>query len=277
MGVYTFEDWLKGVKEPNSPFWELEWHNGIVSFNPAKNKIAEARRQAFFNLVQMHYEWHWPLIENSFPQNLESEEKIFLANQELSRHSKIVEGFGLEKILRGPTDVDLEFIDGELYNRIKKIIHENYSELKDKKEIIFNSKKYNSVKGIITVDDINLKAHLAHKLSKSLKTWIEENSLPPRDQELLNSLQQKLCILYELGILDLLDNRFNNKNCNARGPVTEKAKLLDTILNVGKHERIRSELSKKGFLKSKSANREAIKFLNNRGLTNQKLIDPDEN
>ncbi|GHB45691.1 hypothetical protein [Mongoliitalea lutea] len=88
----------------------------------------------------------------------------------------------------------------------------------------------------------------------------------PEKVEALKNLPHALCILDDLGILDLIEEKFTNKNYSGRARETDKAKLIATILNIDEVENIRSSLRKKEYL-SKTAKKNTKKILNNLGLT----------
>ncbi|MDN3689651.1 hypothetical protein [Cyclobacterium jeungdonense] len=274
MERYTFDDWVNGTNEPSDPFWFAEITNGIMHFNKSRNEIVEARRKTFYFLVQLNFDWHWPLIEKSFPKEIDVEERIFLANQELSRQLEIVEGFGLEKIIRGPTDNEIDFIDGEIYRMVENAIQYNKNDTKE--EIIFNGQNCVFGQEVITADSDILKAHVAYKISKSLKEWIHEHSLPEDIQHKLDIVGHKIALLYELGIIDLIDARFKEDGAETD---TNKAKLIGTILdcpNPKMVETIRKTLSYLGLRSNKnpinSRSKKTVEaILKDLGLTAKKL------
>ncbi|GAB3018594.1 hypothetical protein GCM10027284_42050 [Cyclobacterium sediminis] len=274
MEGYTFEDWLNGSEEPEFFTGKLT-HESMKSFLDVKDEILAAKLKAFHLLVQMNLNWPEPFSLYNYPQHLNVEEKVFLAQKDLKSNLEIVTNYGLEKILRGPKGEELDFIDGDFYKMIIQKNLNNSLTVREKETINFLGEQVVHGRGLILADNPTLHAHIAYAKTKNLQKWIDEISLPEEEQKILNSLPQKLCVLYELGFLDILDERFNLKNCKARGPVTEKAKLLSTILGIDKFNSIRSALSKMDFLESKSAKKEAIKLIESHGLIVRKLIEPD--
>ena len=95
---------------------------------------------------------------------------------------------------------------------------------------------------------------------------IEEKS------EKLKNLPHKLCLLEDLGILDLIEERFQNKYYQGKARETDKARLLALLFEIDDHEKIRQALKNKDYLSGK-AQSNAIQTLNNLGLDPRKLKD----
>lgn len=90
-------------------------------------------------------------------------------------------------------------------------------------------------------------------------------SQEPEKVEIYNNLPHALCILDDLGILDLIEEKFKHKNYSGTAPITNKAKLLATILKIDNGEKVRHALKNKEYL-SKTAKKNAKKTLNDLGL-----------
>lgn len=90
-------------------------------------------------------------------------------------------------------------------------------------------------------------------------------SQEPEKVEVYNNLPHALCILDDLGILDLIEEKFKYKNYSGTAPITDKAKLLATILKIDNGEKVRHALKNKEYL-SKTAKKNAKKTLNDLGL-----------
>ncbi|MBM3455531.1 MAG: hypothetical protein FJX80_10330 [Bacteroidetes bacterium] len=95
---------------------------------------------------------------------------------------------------------------------------------------------------------------------------IEEKS------EKLKNLPHKLCLLEDLGILDLIEERFQNKYYQGKARETDKARLLASLFEIDDHEKVRQALKNKDYLSGK-AKSNAIQTLKNHGLDSKKLRD----
>lgn len=94
----------------------------------------------------------------------------------------------------------------------------------------------------------------------------EEISLKePEKVEIYNNLPHALCILDDLGILDLIEEKFSNKNYSGKAREKDKATLIATILKIDNGEKVRLALKNKDYL-SKTAKKNAKKTLNDLGL-----------
>lgn len=90
-------------------------------------------------------------------------------------------------------------------------------------------------------------------------------SQEPEKVEIYNNLPHALCILDDLGILDLIEEKFKYKNYSGKAPITNKAKLIATILKIDNGEKVRHALKNKEYL-SETAKKSAKKTLNDLGL-----------
>lgn len=91
-------------------------------------------------------------------------------------------------------------------------------------------------------------------------------SQEPEKVEVYNNLPHALCILDDLGILDLIEEKFSNKNYSGKAREKDKATLIATILKIDNGEKVRLALKNKDYL-SKTAKKNAKKTLNDLGLT----------
>lgn len=110
--------------------------------------------------------------------------------------------------------------------------------------------------------------------ANSIKQKLSINGDQPSDEQVkkLENLPHALCLLYDLGIIDLLDERFSNKNYKGKARETDKAKLISIILKIEKVENVRASIRKKDYL-SEKATRATIDTLNSLGLEPSKLTD----
>ena len=95
---------------------------------------------------------------------------------------------------------------------------------------------------------------------------IEEKS------EKLKNLPHKLCLLEDLGFLDLIEERFKDKHYLGKARETDKARLLALLFEIDDSEKVRQALKNKDYLSGK-AKSNAIQTLKNHGLDSKKLRD----
>jgi len=110
--------------------------------------------------------------------------------------------------------------------------------------------------------------------ANSIKTKLSLNNNQPTDEQVkkLDNLPHSLCLLDDLGILRLIEEKFSNKNYRGKAREIDEAKLISTILGIEKVENIRAAIRKKDYLSEKAKNR-AINTLNSFGLEPSKFID----
>jgi hypothetical protein len=105
--------------------------------------------------------------------------------------------------------------------------------------------------------------------------WAKEETqrLTAKEEfEKLKNLPHKLCILYELGILDLLEDRFKDKFYKGKARETDKAKLIASLIEFHDVERIRNSIRKRDFL-SNAAKKSTVGTLKNYSLEIINLTD----
>jgi hypothetical protein len=111
------------------------------------------------------------------------------------------------------------------------------------------------------------------KWAKQYTEKIDNEVFPIEEKsEKLKNLPHKLCILDDLGFLDLIEERFQNKYYQGKARETDKARLLALLFEIDDHEKIRQALKNKDYLSGK-AQSNAIQTLNNLGLDSRKLKD----
>ncbi len=99
------------------------------------------------------------------------------------------------------------------------------------------------------------------------------NNQPTHEQvKKLENLPHSLCLLDDLGILDLIVDKFSDKHYNGKARETDKSKLLSTILGIEDAENIRASLRKKDYTSDK-AKKNVAKTLKSFGLEPSKFID----
>jgi len=90
--------------------------------------------------------------------------------------------------------------------------------------------------------------------------------------EAYTNLPHILCILDDLGILDLIEEKFKTKNYSGTAMQTDKAKLIATILGIEDAQKIRYAIKNSDYL-SEKAKVKAVKTLKSLGLEPSKFID----
>jgi hypothetical protein len=107
--------------------------------------------------------------------------------------------------------------------------------------------------------------------------WAESNHInqeieKPEKVEAYTNLPHALCILDDLGILDLIEEKFSDKHYKGKARETDKAKLIATILGIEDAQKIRHPLKNKDYLSDK-AKQNAVKTLKTLGLDPSKFTD----
>jgi len=111
------------------------------------------------------------------------------------------------------------------------------------------------------------------KWAKQYTEKIDNEVFPIEEKsEKLKNLPHKLCILDDLGFLDLIEERFKDKYYQGKARETDKARLLALLFEIDDTEKIRQALKNKDYLSGK-AQSNAIQTLNNLGLDPRKLKD----
>jgi hypothetical protein len=125
---------------------------------------------------------------------------------------------------------------------------------------------------------VDMPLHLIPPLDEvEIFNWAKEFSenfvvMPPDKVEAYTNLPHALCILDDLGILDLIDEKFSDKHYKGKKRETDKAKLIATILGMENANNIRFALKNSDFLSDKAKNN-AVKTLKSLGLEPSKFID----
>ena len=111
------------------------------------------------------------------------------------------------------------------------------------------------------------------KWAKQYTEKIDNEVFPIEEKsEKLKNLPHKLCLLDDLGFLDLIEERFKDKYYQGKARETDKARLLALLFEIDDHEKVRLALKNKNYLSDK-AQSNAIQTLNNLGLDPRKLKD----
>jgi hypothetical protein len=111
------------------------------------------------------------------------------------------------------------------------------------------------------------------KWAKQYTEKVDNEVFPVEEEsEKLKNLPHKLCLLEDLGILDLLEERFKDKHYIGRARETDKARLLALLFEIDNHEKVRQALKNKDYLSGK-AQSNAVQTLKKLGLDSKKLRD----
>lgn len=111
------------------------------------------------------------------------------------------------------------------------------------------------------------------KWAKQYTEKIDNEVFPIEEKsEKLKNLPHKLCLLEDLGFLDLIEERFKDKHYLGKARETDKARLLALLFEIDDSEKVRQALKNKDYLSGK-AKSNAIQTLKNHGLDSKKLRD----
>lgn len=146
---------------------------------------------------------------------------------------------------------------------------------KDWKEVYYEwyLKKYEEEFVWLTSADLTKKIGDRQILIQWAIEYSEQFEIIPKEQsEKLKNLPHKLCILEELGFMELIDERFKDKNYYGKARESDKARLIASLFDIDDPERIRNTLRKKDFLSEKQKNN-AVQTLKNHSLKSIKFTD----
>jgi hypothetical protein len=252
---YSFDDWLNGKPEPPYLFIHID---GV---NPVYNQIQDAKLKTF----DWSFEGLIILGKNDFKRKLEglTDSKKKSYTDSLIKDSEIhFSNFDIKQLILKNHPQKFEGIDGQKYNEVKKL-YEVYTR---GDSIGFSHFKNDFLKGIVYYELTEFyKSHLEAEL-KPLIQNIEE----PEKVEAYTNLPHALCILYDLGILDLIEKKFSDKHYKGKARETDKAKLIATILGIEDAQKIRYALKNNDYLSDK-AKQNAVKTLKTLGLDPSKF------
>jgi len=209
---------------------------------------------------------------------------------ELATHEKKMDKLGTEADPFERMNLKLQLI-GKAYSEIEALTDKKFratlktikSVLKSENLILPKDWKevfvgwYLDKKGMVSylesiydlpIQDRTLIIEWARDYSKS----VLKDSSKPELTEKLKNLPHKLCILDDLGILDLIAEKFANKSYLGRARETDKARLIASLLNIEDASNIREALKNKDYL-SNVAKQRSKKTLEQLGL--KSIFDED--
>lgn len=211
---FTYEKWLEGVEETKD-FWSNLLKNTDFQSSRDFLKIYEAKRLAFQSLVNIHSLVLDIRVISTLSTLDKEEEKLEYLFEKLKTQEEFLKDFDNLKLFEGPEFFDLIFINGPFYSKIT-----NHKDGIPKDEEFWNfdsrfflgkaTKKHNSFL-LEQIEELSPKSSPTENLSF----------------EGVTILSHKITLLYELGILDLINERFKE---SAKNNATQKAKLLSIIL-----------------------------------------------
>jgi len=255
---YTFAKWISGIPEPKFRFWGaiLSKPHGLRTKNPEYTKITDAKIYAFDKSLELTVSTK----KNSLLKllsNLELSEKIDYTNAEVDRAKSIYSKFTIQEIIQKFSPDKLGNISAKKYLDVKREVEGLESEI------------YLEVSGV-ELNDFHT-AIINYQYSRFCNLLLSEEFNEEKSEKLEN-LQHKLCILDDLGILDLIDEKFSDKYYKGTARHNDTAKLIASLLGIEDPEKVRSTLGKKDY-RSKKQKANAVKTLNKHGLEPFKLID----
>jgi hypothetical protein len=258
--IYTYQDWLDGNDTPNE-FWIYDKKKsiqlGYEVISETLNQINESQNWAWDFALEVEIKCKKESIDWFLSTIEDLDEKKSYLFEEKKQVIKKIEGSKISKqdlILRRKSPDLFDLIDRKTFLSIKQ-----FSEQLKPKFVL----------GII--EDLFFETILHYEVERYIDFKIQELANPELVEKLKN-LPHKLCILYDLGILDLIEERFSYKNHKGTAPQTDKAKLISSLLEIDDPEKVRNSLRKKDFL-SDTAIKKAIETLKKHGLEPKKLTD----
>lgn len=251
---YTYDKWIAGKPEPEFKFWGALYKKKGV--NPEYEKVIKAKNYAFENSLELTLNTKNNYLLK-FTENLDLGEKIDFTNAELEEARKIFSKFKIQDLLQCTHS-----------DKLKNITVQKYLKVKEQKEGL-ESGKFIGVSGVI-LNDFHT-ALINYKYSKFCNKLLSEE-FKVEYSESLENIPHKLCLLNELGILDIIDERFSNKNYYGKARETDIARLIASLLDIDDPEKIRNPLRKKDYINKKQIEN-IKKTLNNHGLKPLKFIE----
>lgn len=222
MVEFTFQSWLEGKIDPRI--------DSKINASLAE-KIVNAKIKALEKLI------HLKMDENIFDalsqleEIKEEKDKRILFEEIISSYNQTIINSLQGKImargnlwyLKPPTHKDLNFIDGPLFQKIMD--SNNYNEINLNEDFLAQSYFLAKVR------------HLTKRKLEEYKQVNNQNLNTDLQVEKIKILSHKIALLYELGILELINERFKSSSKNNN---TQKAKLLSIILGESNKKSIES-------------------------------------
>lgn len=253
---YTFEDWLDGKPEPTNPLWKYDVKN--KSLNPVYKEISEAKAHTFNWSLEVLFEgFKSDFLEKN--EGLSESQKKLYTEKKIQDSEKYFTDFEIDHLIFKNHPNKFDGIDGKKYLGVKKA----YEDFKIGKN-----------KGFAYLKNDFFDAVLYFELNDFYQDFLKNGckDSDPIISEKLKNLPHKLCILYDLGILDLIEERFSYKNHKGTAPQTDKAKLIASLFEIENPESVRQALKNNDYLSGK-AKSNAVETLKKHGLEPKKLTD----
>ncbi|MFD2200178.1 hypothetical protein [Shivajiella indica] len=211
MARYSFQDWLKGEPEnwEGNPFDKYD-------FPESRIQVIDAKIEAFQKIVEINFVWITRFIHKELEKIEDLKDRLIFLNSQLEIYESKIGGISRVKIIQGPYEWDLKFIDSVLYHKAMNF------EIPEKGAFI-----------TLKVENDLLNASIAHKVIRRIEDLIESinseiNLSPTLTLEELRYLSHKITLLYELGIIDLLKQRLQESN---NLTATNLANLIGIIID----------------------------------------------
>lgn len=252
---YTFNDWLEGKPEPTGFSWIYEKESLNTSQpkrNPVYLEISKAKNFTFDKALEFTlYSMKANFLERI--ENLNDSKRKLFIEKTIQESEKHYNEFDVRKL-----------IDHSPPNKFEGINGEKYLQVKDQHEALNEGK--------ITRCLNNLNKAFFAVVHFEMSEFYEEYLSNPELVEKLENLPHKLCILYDLGILDLIEDRFRDIHYKGKARETDKAKLIASLLGVDNFESIRQSLKNKDYINTKQK-KNVTETLKKHGLEPVKFID----
>jgi hypothetical protein len=251
--TFSFDHWLFGYEMPNFPTWRLsKKESGGIQENPLYRQITEAKNFVFDTYLEIEVKFKIKVLEKILP-TLDIDEKTLFLKAEIDTATSIHSKYPIQNLLTNTHEEKLISITGPIYQDLLE--HRDFIE-RSKHRKKLNEFHYSLV-------NYHFKKY-CEEILVELKS--------PKISEKLENLPHKLSLLYDLGVLDLLEERFNYKNYHGKAMQTDKAKLLASLFEIEDSEKVRQALKNSDFLSTKAKSK-AVQTLINHGLQPEKLID----
>lgn len=248
---YTFEKWISGIAEPEFDLW-YAFFSGKGN-NPEYNKIIEAKENTFKWSFDVAFKSMKDFFIKQIDGLTESKKKSY-TDKLIQDSEKHFNDFDIIQLISQRHPQKFDGIDGIIYSQV----NQSYAKFKTGESIVFAHFRNEFFDAV-----------LYYELTEFYKEYL---ILQPIEVEKLENLPHKLCILYDLGILDLIEDRFKDKNYKGKARETDTARLIASLLEIHDPEKVRTSLRKKDFLNPKQE-KNTIQTLKNHGLEPLKLTD----
>ncbi|AMQ55619.1 hypothetical protein [Algoriphagus sanaruensis] len=251
--TFNFDHWINGYDEPSFPSWKLSMNeSGRLQENPIYRQIIDAKNLVFDSYLEIELNSKINELARVLSE-LIAKDQIQFIKAEIENAKSICFKYPFQNLITRTHPEKLTNINGPFY-----------LELINNRDYIARSKFRKKINDFHQSVVFFLYMRRCEDILNGLSN--------PAVTEKLENLPHKLCLLYDLGILDLLEDRFSNKSYNGKARETDTARLIATLFEIEKHENVRLALKNKDFLTGK-AKSNASQTLRNHGLEPKIFID----